>query len=149
MERYAKYNPETLEVEGLYEREVENSILLPVAFATRSIVESVRNWKLAKAKENIDRKYKMYIKKYPEVEVSSFQNKAKEALLIKKDANIALEDTPYLSILAGNDIDARNALADVINAKIVEAAQLEAEGVALRDKIKSLTTLEDLLNLSI
>jgi hypothetical protein len=149
MERYAKYNPETLEVEGLYEREVENSILLPVTFATRSIVESVRNWKLAKAKENIDRKYKMYIKKYPEVEVSSFQNKAKEALLIKKDANIALEDTPYLSILAGNDIDARNALADVINAKIVEAAQLEAEGVALRDKIKSLTTLEDLLNLSI
>ncbi|BAF69595.1 hypothetical protein [Nitratiruptor sp. SB155-2] len=149
MERYAKYDPQTMEIEGLYEREVENSVLMPISFAKGNIVEAVRAWKLSKAKKAIDAKYKAYIEKYPEVEVASFKDKAKEAALVKKDPNTPLEDTPYLTALAGGSIDARNALADAVNAKVLEAAQLEAEGVALRDKIKNATTLDELLAIGV
>jgi hypothetical protein len=112
-----------------------------------NVLETFKKLKLKEVKECIDNKYKEYLAKYPEVEVDSFQNKAKEALLVKKDSNTALEDTPYLSALANNTMDARNALADAVNNKIVEAAQLESNGVALRDSVLNATTIEDVKNI--
>ena len=100
--------------------------------------------KLDDLKAYIDERYQSYITKYPEVEVQSFKDKAQEAALIEKDANTPLEDTPYLPALASNDIDARNALADAISAKVNEVAQLEALGSNLRDRINSATTVDEL-----
>jgi hypothetical protein len=148
MERFVKYNPSTFEVEGIYQNEIDNSIKLPIDYARyNNIIDALKAFKLDEIKKCIDVKYKKYLAKYPEVEVKSFQDKAKEALLVKKDSNTALEDTPYLSALANNDIDARNALADAVNTKVIEAAQLEANGVKLRDTIKNATTIEELQNI--
>ena len=150
MERYVKYDENTMEILGVYEKEVKNSILMPIKFInSNNILEVVKNWKLQQLKEKINQKYKAYIEKYPEVEIASFKDKAKEAMLIKKDPNIPLEDTPYLSALANNNLEIRNQLAKAVLAKINEAAQLEAYGVQMREKIKNSQTLEELLNLGI
>lgn len=107
-------------------------------------LDELRAKKLEDLKAYIDEHYKAYVSKYPEVEVQSFKDKAAEAALVKKDANTPLEDTPYLSALANNDVNARNALAAAVSAKVNKIAQLEALGSSLRDRIKAATTVEEL-----
>jgi len=128
----------------------DNAIEIPFRFLkSKNIIECMKLYLIEKIKNKVNQKYKTYLEKYPEVEIASFKDKAKEAMLIKKGPNIPLEDTPYLSALANNNLKVRNQLAEAVLAKINEAAQLEAYGVQMRDKIKNSQTLEELLNLGI
>ena len=149
---FVQYDKETLEILYTIDKEEEGAIEIPNEYLVSSnVLDCLKEFKIQKAKEHMDELYRRYLKKYPEVERQSFKDKAREAALVMKNkaSNIdtPLEDTPYLSALTANDVTARDALAEAIDAKIKEYAALEAQGYALRDTIKNATKVNELLDI--
>lgn len=107
-------------------------------------LEELKILKIEELNSKVNREYRAYLAKYPEIEVESFKNKANEASLVMENNQIPLASTPYLSKLASNDITTRNDIALAVDTKMTETAQIEAQAVAIRDAIKSCTTLEEL-----
>lgn len=108
-------------------------------------LETERRAKLDEVKAYIDLQYANYLSRYPYVEARSFKDKAREAIAVNADPALPLADTFYLSVLTGNTtIEARNALADAVLAKITDMAALEAAGVTLRGAVKAAATIADL-----
>ena len=69
--------------------------------------------KIAKLNANINAAYQAYLKKYPDVEIRTFEEKAKESFLVKKNPNTPCEDTPLLCKLTANGTtEERNILAE-------------------------------------
>lgn len=94
--------------------------------------------KIAKLNANINAAYQAYLKKYPDVEIRTFEEKAKESFLVKKDPNTPCVDTPLLCKLTANGtIEERNVLAGQVFKKVLENAALEKWGVVTRDAIKA------------
>jgi len=126
--------------------EIENKYVI-----NNNIIDCLQYKAIEILKDKANDMYKKYTQKYPEVEVKSFNYKAQEATLYMKNKQAGvttnLEATPYLSALTNNDITARNALAEAVYAKIQEYAGIERYGMSMRDKIKSLTTIQDLQEL--
>lgn len=100
--------------------------------------------KLISLNESVNARFKAYLAKYPEVEVQSFAVKSAESAKVAANPDIPLTDTPYLSALTNNDITARNSLAEDVNAKVKENAELEAFAVQTRDAIKACKTQVEL-----
>lgn len=130
-------------------KKLENSIEIEDKYLiSNNIIECLQYKAIMKLKDRINEMYKKYVQKYPEIEVRSFNDKAREATLYMKNkqnnVDTSLEDTPYLSALVNNDINKRDALAEAIYAKVQEYAGIEKYGIEMRDKIKSFTTIEDL-----
>lgn len=94
--------------------------------------------KIAKLNANINAAYQAYLKKYPDVEIRTFEEKAKESFLVKKDPNTSCADTPLLCKLTANGTtEERNVLAEQVFEKVLENAALEKWGVVTRDAIKA------------
>lgn len=94
--------------------------------------------KIAKLNANINAAYQAYLKKYPDVEIRTFEEKAKESFLVKKDPNTPCADTPLLCKLTANGtVEERNILAGQVFEKVLENAALEKWGVVTRDAIKA------------
>ena len=94
--------------------------------------------KIAKLNANINAAYQAYLKKYPDVEIRTFEEKAKESFLVKKDPNTPCVDTPLLCKLTANGtVEERNVLAGQVFEKVLENAALEKWGVVTRDAIKA------------
>lgn len=122
-------------------RDSEGNLILKEVFD----LEDLKKEKITKLNTFIDSKFTSYLAKYPKLEVQSFDKKVEEALKVQKNMNIPLADTPYLTALTGNStIENRNKLANAVNAKIEENAQLEAFAVLKREEIKACTTKEEL-----
>ena len=139
-------------IQAVSDKKREGSVEIePKYLVSNNIIECLQYKGIQLLKDKCDGLYKKYVDKYPEIEVRSFNDKAKEATLYVKNklANVdtPLEDTPYLSALTENDITQRNALAEAVYAKIQEYAGIEKYGIATRDKIKAATTIEELQEL--
>ncbi|RRD53558.1 hypothetical protein [Campylobacter rectus] len=94
--------------------------------------------KIAKLNANINAAYQAYLKKYPDVEIRTFEEKAKESFLAKKDPQTPCVDTPLLCKLTANGtVEERNILAGQVFEKVLENAALEKWGVVTRDAIKA------------
>lgn len=94
--------------------------------------------KIAKLNANINAAYQAYLKKYPDVEIRTFEEKAKESFLAKKDPQTPCADTPLLCKLTANGtVEERNILAGQVFEKVLENAALEKWGVVTRDAIKA------------
>lgn len=106
--------------------------------------EQQKQEKLESLNAHVNEQFKSYLAKYPEVEVQSFTQKAQESALVLSDENTPLTLTPYLSALTNNDLTARKELANAVQAKVLENAQIEAFAVKTRDAIKACTTVEEL-----
>jgi hypothetical protein len=101
-------------------------------------LEEQKLLKIAKLNANINAAYQAYLKKYPDVEIRTFEEKAKESFLVKKDPNTPCADTPLLCKLTANGTtEERNILAGQVFEKVVENAALEKWGVVTRDAIKA------------
>ena len=108
-------------------------------------LEELKSQKIAELNNKVNEQYMTYLSKYPEIEIESFKDKAKETALVMADNNIALSQTPYLTKLTGNTtIEARNSLAFAIDVKIQETAQIESYAVSTRDLIKACETAEEI-----
>lgn len=81
--------------------------------------------------------YSEYLSKYPELEQTSFSQKANEAFKVKFDENTPLNETPFLSFLAGESLEARNALAQAVIAKVAYITAFESFCVRKRDEIEA------------
>ena len=109
-----------------------------VAGLEKAWLDNQKLVKIAKLNANINAAYQAYLKKYPDVEIRTFEEKAKESFLVKKDPNTPCEDTPLLCKLTANGtVEERNVLAQQVFEKVVENATLEKWGVATRDAIKA------------
>lgn len=101
-------------------------------------LEEQKLLKIAKLNANINAAYQAYLKKYPDVEIRTFEEKAKESFLVKKDPNTPCADTPLLCKLTANGTtEERNILAGQVFEKVLENAALEKWGVVTRDAIKA------------
>ena len=105
--------------------------------------------KLTELNDKVNGIFQAYLAKYPEVEVQSFTKKAQESASVLADNTTPMSLTPYLAALTNNDSVARNLLAEAVNAKVLENAQLEAWAVVTRDAIKACTTQGELDAISI
>lgn len=112
-------------------------------------LEELKKLKIGDLNENINRAYKEYLSRYPEVEIRSFEQKAKEAFLAMADNETPLEKTPLLVALVGQDKTKRNLLASQVFEKVKENATLEAWGVITRDAIKAAESEQALNAISI
>lgn len=113
-------------------------------------LEELKKLKIGELNENINKAYKAYLAKYPDVEIRTFEEKAKESFLVKKDPNTPCADTPLLCKLTANGtIEERNILAGQVFEKVIENAALEKWGVATRDAIKAATDEATLNQVSI
>lgn len=109
-------------------------------------------WKNAYIKafnEVANKAYSEYLANYPELEQSTFSQKANEAFKVMENENTPLSDTPFLANLAGKNLQARNALAKAVNEKVVYITGLESFCVLKRDEIKAAQSLEALRNIVI
>lgn len=93
--------------------------------------------------------YFAYLQKYPELEQSTFTQKANEAFKVMENENTPLSQTPFLSHLSGKTLEARNALAHAVNEKVVYITGLETFCVLKRDEIKAAGSLDELRNIVI
>lgn len=101
-------------------------------------LEELKRLKIAKLNANINAAYQAYLKKYPDVEIRTFEEKAKESFLAKKDPQTPCVDTPLLCKLTANGTtEERNILAGQVFEKVLENAALEKWGVVTRDAIKA------------
>ena len=100
--------------------------------------------KIAKLNENLNVVYEKYVGQYPEVEVRTFEQKARECFLVKADADTPLDKTPMLCALVGNDKEARNTLAGQVYEKVAANARIETWGVTQRDAIKAAASEDEL-----
>lgn len=113
-------------------------------------LEELKRLKMGDLNSNINAVYQAYLKKYPDVEIRTFEEKAKESFLVKKDPNTPCADTPLLCKLTANGtIEERNVLAGQVFEKVVENAALEKWGVQTRDAIKAAENEEALNAISI
>lgn len=80
--------------------------------------------------------YDEYLRKYPELEQSTFSQKANEAFKVKLDENTPLNETPFLSFLAGESLEARNALAQAVITKVAYITAFESFCVRKREEIE-------------
>lgn len=113
-------------------------------------LEELKKLKIGDLNENINKAYKAYLAKYPDVEIRTFEEKAKESFLVKKDPNTPCIDTPLLCKLTANGtIEERNILAGQVFEKVIENAALEKWGVVTRDAIKAAKSEEALNAISI
>ncbi|WP_170019181.1 hypothetical protein [Campylobacter sp. RM16190] len=113
-------------------------------------LQELKKLKIGDLNENINAVYKAYLEKYPDVEVRTFEEKAKESFLVKKDPNTPCIDTPLLCKLTANGtIEERNILAGQVFEKVIENAALEKWGVVTRDAIKAAENEEALNAISI
>ncbi|WP_169976246.1 hypothetical protein, partial [Campylobacter sp. RM16191] len=113
-------------------------------------LQELKKLKIGDLNENINAVYKAYLEKYPDVEIRTFEEKAKESFLVKKDPNTPCVDTPLLCRLTPNGtIEERNILAGQVFEKVVENAALEKWGVQTRDAIKAAENEEALNQISI
>lgn len=109
-----------------------------VAQLEKAWLEELKRLKIAKLNANINAAYQAYLKKYPDVEIRTFEEKAKESFLVKKDPNTPCADTPLLCKLTANGTtEERNILAGQVFEKVLENAALEKWGVVTRDAIKA------------
>ena len=109
-----------------------------VAGLEKAWLDNQKLVKISKLNANINAAYKAYLKKYPDVEIRTFEEKAKESFLVKKDPNTPCEDTPLLCKLTANGTtQERNILAGQVFEKVLENAALEKWGVVTRDAIKA------------
>ena len=111
-------------------------------------VGELKQEKLEALNVYVNAQFKAYLEKYPDLEVQSFTVKSAEAARIAVNPETPLSDTPYLSALTNNDLTARNELAEAVNAKVKENAELEAFAVQTRDAIKACKTQEELNNVT-
>lgn len=93
--------------------------------------------------------YKKYLEQYPDLEQSSFTQKAQEAFKVIENENIELSETPYLSNLVNKNKSARNELAKAVNQKVVYITSFEQFCVAKRDSIKACKTIEEVKSIVI
>ena len=84
--------------------------------------------------EYANKAYTNYLSKYPDLEQSTFSQKANEAFKVKLDENTPLNETPFLSFLAGESLEARNALAQAIIAKVAYITKFESFCVKKREE---------------
>ena len=109
-----------------------------VAGLEKAWLDNQKLVKISKLNANINAAYQAYLKKYPDVEIRTFEEKAKESFLVKKDPNTPCADTPLLCKLTANGTtQERNLLAGQVFEKVLENAALEKWGVATRDAIKA------------
>ena len=109
-----------------------------VAGLEKAWLDNQKLVKIAKLNANINAAYQAYLKKYPDVEIRTFEEKAKESFLVKKDPNTPCVDTPLLCKLTANGtVEERNVLAGQVFEKVLENAALEKWGVVTRDAIKA------------
>ena len=109
-----------------------------VAGLEKAWLDNQKLLKIAKLNANINAAYQAYLKKYPDVEIRTFEEKAKESFLVKKDPNTPCADTPLLCKLTANGtVEERNILAGQVFEKVLENAALEKWGVVTRDAIKA------------
>lgn len=118
-------------------------------YTPEPIFEEAKALKLTALNDKVNSIFNAYVSKYPEVEVQSFTKKAQESASVLADNTTPMSLTPYLAALTNNDSVARNLLAEAVNAKVLENAQLEAWAVVTRDAIKACTTQEELDAISI
>ena len=129
----------------IFGRDYDTVHLVDEAGAKAIVAELEAKWlaeqkllKIAKLNANINAAYQAYLKKYPDVEIRTFEEKAKESFLVKKDPNTPCADTPLLCKLTANGTtEERNVLAQQVFEKVVENAALEKWGVSTRDAIKA------------
>lgn len=93
--------------------------------------------------------YAKYLAKYPELEQSTFSQKANEAFKVRADENTALNETPFLSFLAGENLEARNVLANAVIAKVAYITAFESFCVKKRDEIEAAGSRELLTHIVI
>ena len=93
--------------------------------------------------------YFNYLQKYPELEQSTFTQKANEAFKVIANENIDLTDTPFLSSLVKNDKEKRNQLARDVQNKVLYITTLESFCVEKRDAIKACNSIEELKNITL
>lgn len=103
-----------------------------------------KNLKIQELNSSVDKEYKNYMMKYGEMEKNSFETKQNEANKVLKDEFISLDLTPYLSILANNDINLRNELANKILDKTLYLAKIESFVLNTRKAIQNSTTKKEL-----
>ena len=115
-----------------------------VAALEKAWLDELKLLKIAKLNENLNVVYEKYVGQYPEVEVRTFEQKARECFLVKADANTPLDKTPMLCALVGNNKEARNALAGQVYEKVAANARIETWGVTQRDAIKAAASEEEL-----
>ena len=109
-------------------------------------------WKTAYIKafnEYANLAYQKYLSKYPELEQSSFSQKANEAFKVKTNENTPLNETPFLTFLAGENLEARNALAQAVITKVAYITKFESFCVEKRDAIKACNSLEEIRDITI
>ena len=129
----------------IFGRDYDTVHLVDEAGAKAIVAELEAKWlaeqkllKIAKLNANINAAYQAYLKKYPDVEIRTFEEKAKESFLVKKDPNTPCADTPLLCKLTANGTtQERNILAGQVFEKVLENAALEKWGVVTRDAIKA------------
>ncbi len=101
---------------------------------------SLDELKLQKIKElnlHVNARLESFLSNYPSVEQKSFPDKKEEALRVKKDNTLPLEETPVLTALIPvKSIEARNYLSEKVLEKVAMLTKLEQFAVLTRDKIK-------------
>ena len=135
----------------IYGRDYDTVHLCTKSEADEIVAQLEKAWlgelkllKIAKLNENLNYVYEKYVGQYPEVEVRTFEQKARECFLVKADANTPLDKTPMLCALVGNNKEARNALAGQVYEKVAANARIETWGVTQRDAIKAAASEEEL-----
>lgn len=93
--------------------------------------------------------YAQYLRKYPDLEQNTFSQKANEAFKVRGNENTPLNETPFLSFLAGESLEARNALAKAIIAKVAYITKFESFCVKKREEIESAGSRELLTHIII
>lgn len=92
--------------------------------------------------------YQGYLRNYPDVEINSFGIKHTEAMKVRQDSNVALEETPMLTSLTANGtIEERNTLANSVLAKIDELVAMEKAVADTRARILAATTEQELADI--
>lgn len=86
----------------------------------------------------VDIIYTKYISKYPEVERSTFHQKAIEAKKVIEDNEIPMSETPYLAELTYGDSEERLRLAKSIMKKVSYVAKLERYSFIYRKFLKTI-----------
>lgn len=106
-------------------------------------LEEAKSLAIKTLNEKVDDTYKNYLVQYPEIEQTSFTQKATEAFKVVKDSTLDLSETPYLTMLTGGESkELRNALATAVTEKVKFVTSLETFAVSKRDEIKAANSIE-------
>lgn len=133
----------SVKIRDLNEAEFENY------FGTKPSLEAVKSTYIKAFNEVANKAYSEYLSNYPDLEQSTFSQKANEAFKVMENEDTPLSDTPFLANLAGKNLQARNALAKAVNEKVAYITGLESFCVLKRDEIKAASNLDELRNIVI